>query len=72
MEKILGIVYAYDVKDGYQEILDLGFSWVRMEICFPWEDKMFGTLSPKYLKCKEEIRRHANHAFHAGNGRILL
>ena len=57
MEKILGIVYAYDVKDGYQEILDLGFSWVRMEICFPWEDKMFGTLSPKYLKCKEEIRR---------------
>ncbi|MFR9232800.1 MAG: hypothetical protein ACLVLH_07190 [Eisenbergiella massiliensis] len=35
MEKILGIVYAYDVKDGYQEILDLGFSWVRMEICFP-------------------------------------
>ena len=59
MEKILGIVYAYDVKDAYQEILDLGFSWIRMGICFPWKDRMFGTLSEAYLKDREQmIRAH--------------
>lgn len=57
MEKILGIVYAYDVEDAYQEIKDLGFSWLRMGICFPWKDKMFGTLSEKYLQSREKIEK---------------
>ena len=57
MEKILGIVYAYDVKDAYQEILDLGFSWIRMGICFPWKDRMFGTLCEDYLKDREQMKR---------------
>ena len=56
MEKILGIVYAYDVKDAYQEILDLGFSWIRMGICFPWKDRMFGTLCEDYLKDREQMK----------------
>lgn len=56
MKKILGIVYAYDVENAYQEILNLGFSWVRMGICFPWKDKMFGELSERYLLMKKEIR----------------
>ncbi|MGF7144286.1 hypothetical protein HNQ56_002717 [Anaerotaenia torta] len=55
MDKILGIVYAYDVKDAYQELLDIGFSWVRMGICFPWKDKMFGTLSEEYYRCREDM-----------------
>ena len=57
MEKILGIVYAYDLKDAYQEILDLGFSWIRMGICFPWKDRMFGTLCEDYLKDREQMKR---------------
>lgn len=57
MEKIVGICYAYDIEDGYEEILSLGFKWTRMEICFPWKDKMFGTLSEAYQRDKEEIRK---------------
>ena len=57
MEKIVGICYAYDIEDGYEEILSLGFKWTRMEICFPWKDKMFGTLSEAYQREKEEIRK---------------
>ena len=57
MDKILGIAYAYDVKDAYQEILDLGFSWTRMGICFPWKDRMFGTLSEKYLRDRDQMKK---------------
>ena len=57
MDKILGIAYAYDVKDAYQEILDLGFSWTRMGICFPWKDRMFGTFSEKYLRDRDQMKK---------------
>ena len=57
MDKILGIAYAYDVKDAYQEILDLGFSWTRMGICFPWKDRMCGTLSEKYLRDRDQMKK---------------
>ena len=57
MEKVLGIVYAYDVTDAYQEIRELGFSWLRMGLPFPWEDKMFGKLSADYIRCREEIEK---------------
>lgn len=51
MKKVLGICYAYDVQDAYQDILDIGFTWTRMGICFPWKDKMYGELgeSAAYL-----------------------
>lgn len=43
MKKVLGICCAYDVKDdAYQDILDIGFTWTRMGVCFPWKDKMYG------------------------------
>ena len=56
MDKILGIAYAYDVKDAYQEILDLGSSWTRMVICYPWQDRLLGTLSEKYLRGREQMK----------------
>lgn len=57
MEKVLGIVYAYDVVDAYEEIRELGLEWVRMGICFPWTDKMFGTVSERYLRLKGEMEK---------------
>ncbi len=63
MEKIKGIVFAYQVRDDnsvpeqLEFLKDLGFRWMRMHIPFPWEDKMFGTLSAQYLRSKEELRK---------------
>ena len=57
MEKVLGICYAYDVKDAYQDILDIGFTWTRMGVCFPWKDRMYGELDEKYIRNREEIRK---------------
>lgn len=57
MEKVLGIVYAYDVLEAWQEIKDIGFEWLRMELCFPWKDGMFGTLSKEYQVCRDHIKK---------------
>ena len=56
-EKIKGIVYAYNTGDEYDMVHDLGAEWIRLNICFPWTDKMFGTLSEEYKEAREEIRR---------------
>ena len=51
MEKIRGIVFAYQVAgdervpEQLRFLKDLGFHWMRMHISFPWEDRMFGTPS---------------------------
>ncbi len=63
MEKIIGIVYAYDPIDAYDTIRGLGFNWMRMHIPFPWEDRMFGTPSRFYLRAREEIRKAVNAGF---------
>lgn len=55
-DKILGIVYAYTPEKRYDMVLDLGVQWIRINIPCPWTDKMFGTLSPHWLKIKEEFR----------------
>lgn len=55
MEKVLGIVYAYDVEDAYDEIRELGFEWLRMGVPFPWEDRMYGRLSEGYLRSRGAI-----------------
>ncbi len=56
MEKIVGIVYAYDAKNEYDEILACGFRWIRAGIPFPWTGKMEGALSPAYTAAREECR----------------
>ena len=43
-EKIKGIVFAYDTNGEYDMVKELGVEWMRLNICFPWKDKMFGTL----------------------------
>lgn len=60
-DKIIGIVYAYDLKDEYDLVLDLGIQWIRLGICFPWEDKMYGTISKKYLECKDRFIKAHNY-----------
>lgn len=57
MEKIVGIVYAYDARDEYADVYDCGFRWIRSGVPFPWEDRMDGELSPRYLRAKENCRK---------------
>lgn len=56
-EKIKGIVYAYNTGEEYDMVRELGVEWIRLNVSFPWTDKMFGTLSAQYLRDREEIRR---------------
>lgn len=56
-EKIKGIVYAYNTGEEYDMVRELGGEWIRLNVSFPWTDKMFGTLSAQYLRDREEIRR---------------
>ena len=56
-EKIKGIVYAYNTGDEYEMVRELGVEWMRLNVSFPWTDKMFGTLSEAYLRDREEVRR---------------
>lgn len=55
-EKIKGIVFAYDTNGEYDMVKELGVEWMRLNICFPWKDKMFGTLSEEYIAARQEIR----------------
>ena len=57
MEKIIGVVYAYDAQDEYADVYDCGFRWIRAGAPFPWTDRMHGMLSGEYLQAKEECRR---------------
>ena len=61
MEKIVGIVYAYDARDEYADVYECGFRWIRSGVPFPWEDGMHGKLSPRYLHAKEECRKAKAH-----------
>ena len=60
-KKILGICYAYNAKDEYDMVKGAGIKWLRLGLPFPWTDKMFGQLSERYVKSKEEIiKAHDN------------
>jgi arabinogalactan endo-1,4-beta-galactosidase len=56
-DKIIGIVYAYDAGDEFDMVKDLGVRWIRLNISFPWSDKMYGTLSDEYRDQKKEFER---------------
>ena len=61
-DKILGIVYAYDCDGSdYDKVRDLGLKWIRLGICFPWKDQMYGTLCTEYLEAKEKFRQAKEH-----------
>ena len=54
-EKIKGIVYAYNTSGEYDMVRELGVEWLRININFPWKDKMFGELSDAYIRSRQEI-----------------
>ena len=54
-EKIKGIVYAYNTSGEYDMVHDLGAEWLRINVHFPWKDKMFGTLSDEYIRNRAEV-----------------
>ena len=56
-KKIIGVVYAYDVKDEYAQVIECGFQWIRIGIPFPWADKMNGKCSEAYLHAKDECKK---------------
>jgi hypothetical protein len=61
-KKIVGIAYAYDAtEDEYELVKDAGIEWVRMEIVFPWENKMFGTLSERYKQYRHDHETAKKH-----------
>ena len=39
-EKIKGIVYAYNTSGEYDMVRELGVEWLRININFPWKDKI--------------------------------
>jgi len=53
--KILGI--CANIRNGvdFAEIAASGVQWVRIGTGFPWADKLYGTLSDSYLRCKEAM-----------------
>ena len=55
-EKVLGIVYAYSDKNCYDMVLDLGLEWIRLNIPFPWADKMHGTVRPEWTAVKGKFK----------------
>ena len=56
-EKIKGIVFAYNTTGEYDMVRELGVEWLRINISFPWKDKMFGELTEEYKAQRDEIRR---------------
>ena len=55
-DKIRGIVYAYTQEKRYDMVKDLGIEYIRLNVPFPWTDKMHGTVSPGWEKIKDEFR----------------
>ncbi len=66
MKKIHGIVYAYDTEDEFEQVKDAGLFWIRINIGFPWKDRMHGELREQYLDAREEIR-----AAHAAGMKVM-
>ena len=54
-DKIRGIVYAYTPIKRYDMVLDLGVDWIRLNIPFPWQDKIGGTVSDRWKKIKSDF-----------------
>ena len=59
-DKIRGIVYAYTPEKRYDMVKDLGIEYIRLNVPFPWTDKMHGTVSDAWNYIKEEFREAVN------------
>lgn len=59
MEKVQGIVYAYTPEKRYDMVRDLGIDWIRLNVPFPWTDRLDGTISPRWESVKAAIREAA-------------
>ena len=59
-DKIRGIVYAYTPMKRYDMVLDLGVNWIRLNIPFPWTDKIGGTVSDRWKKIKADFEEATN------------
>ena len=63
-EKIRGIVYAYTPYKRYDMVKDLGVDWIRLNIPFPWQDKVGGTVSERWKKIKAEFQEAVEAGLH--------
>lgn len=55
-DKIRGIVYAYTSEKRYDMVTALGVEWIRLNVPFPWSDKMHGEISPAWKAIKADIK----------------
>ncbi len=55
-KKIRGIVYAYTPLKRYDMVKDLGVDWIRLNIPFPWKDKMDGTVCERWVQIKKDFQ----------------
>ena len=55
-DKIRGVVYAYSPLERWDLVRELGTDWIRLNVPFPWADRMNGTVSSRWEKVKATIR----------------
>jgi hypothetical protein len=62
--KIVGVCYHGDAKGNpYPAMQAAEIGWLRMDIPFPFEDRLGGTLTDTYRTAREEMRRAAGYGF---------
>ena len=54
-DKIRGVVYAYSPLERWDLVKELGTDWIRLNVPFPWTDRIGGTVSPRWEKVKATI-----------------
>lgn len=54
-QKIRGIVYAYTAEKRYDLVKELGVEWIRLNVPFPWTDKIRGNVSPHWISIKNQF-----------------
>ncbi len=59
-DKIRGIVYAYTNEKRYDLVHELGIDHIRLNIPFPWKDKVNGQVSDRWLRVKSDFEEAVN------------
>jgi len=62
-EKVVGLCYHGSDGEDLDMVKEAGFNWLRMGVPFPWEDSMYGKLSPQYLNARNLIEKCAAKGF---------
>lgn len=63
-DKIRGIVYAYTPEKRYDMVRELGVEWIRLNIPFPWNDRIGGTVSEQWKHIKAEFKEAVESGLH--------